>query len=361
MNQITKWFLLIVCSVVAAFLAGTFASNYIRSGDKAATPPILLTVSADELEIGKLPESSEHHHPFHIRNSSTDAVVIRRFESSCNCLSVTPGQDVTLLPGESVRFDLAIRATPELKETLPDGGIRRELLLTPVFATTTEKEQRVDFEFAYHLTPTIRLEPARIAFGQRSIRADGLILRATIQLAPDVKSVEVAPHPEWDVRLIPNGPQTSSTQLVMLIARNPKVCRPVIDVISFTPVTHDGSKWPNKSLQVDGEISPDVVATPRTLHYGRAAVGETMTDTVRLHSLTGTPFKVLGVRQLPDGWHAIPSEYDEHVWSITARASGAGEQSHELQFRIRNSEGGEELFSFPVVYLGYQPTPRGAK
>lgn len=364
-----RWIPIFCGAAVLAVIAGIYASDAIKSWRarqvtstqndttrKTNTSPGPLFIPVHELELGKIPEATEHKHRFPISNTGTNTIVIRHFENSCNCLSIAPNQDVELQPGDVKDFELTIRALPEQTEKLANEEERRLLLFTAIYITQGQ-QQRTEWAITYQITPTIRVEPLRDSFGKHSITAGSLVRRASIQLAKNTKTVEVSPHPEWEIRLIPASGEANPSSVLQLvaIARHPKTSRIIDDTITLTPINRDGLRLPAKTFRLEGALSPDVVVAFETLHYGHVVIGNKVTDTVRFLSLTDMKFKVVEAQELPSGWQVTRSDYDEHVWTVTALASQLGEQKQAIRFLIRDQDGHDTLLSLPVVYLGRQP------
>jgi hypothetical protein len=312
--------LVAIIAITGAVVAGSAVGRALRpmadNAAKATTNlriPSPLYIEDRELDLGDIAETVEYRCTLNIRNSSDQSVTISRFANTCNCLSITPNQNVVVPPGESLPLELVIRATLDPAE-LSGTPVQTSIQLAAVY-DSQGKQGQAEWDIRYKIIPTIRLDPVRVQFAQHSIQAGGLIRRATVHLSAGVNSVEAVPHPEWKVDLIAAGASSPLAVQLVALARNPKTPRVIDDTILLTPVTEDGRRLPPKPLRITGELCPDVVSTPRMLHFGRIAVGERVTDNLRFSSLTGSDY-TLDVQSAPVGWTVVRATNDPQVYCM---------------------------------------------
>jgi hypothetical protein len=316
-----------------------------------------LAIAGEELDLGRVWETKSLDHLVHMRNTADRSVTISRFEKSCSCLEIAPDAGVTLQPGEAVAVNLTLALTPRFGRTEMTDGEPFVVRFAAVYAVDGRAEETAEWQVKVVTVPTLRLRPPVVQFGTRSERQPPLELRARIEANKGVESIQAVDPSGGAVEILPESTERSPAAFtVVLRDKTKRVPGRVSDVIRLTPVDGQGNRLPEKELKIVGEVVHDVVAQPREIHHGRQTCGTRAEETIRLTSLGGTPFRVVGVMSSSPDLQAVPLSEDEggRLYSLRMRFERAEDQEARAEFTIREEDGNEFGITVPVRYHGVQ-------
>jgi hypothetical protein len=128
------------------------------------------------------------------------------------------------------------------------------------------------------------------------------------------------------------------------------------DTVVFTPTSAQGQPFPGVRMRITSELVEDVVASPRSVYFGRHVVGSVAEEAVTLKSLTGGPFTVREAASRMAGCTAerAGGESSDSVWVIRQKVAVVGQQAGEVEFVIDGGTGTVIRAVVPVTYLGVE-------
>jgi hypothetical protein len=320
------------------------------------SPESVLRIAGDELDLGRVWETSRYEHTIHITNLLDRPVTIAGFAKTCDCLEISPTEGVLIQPHESKSFTLHLSLVSRSEVTRPRDGEAFQVGLSARYSDDRQVQGTTSWRLYGVIAPTLRFAPGVLQIGTRSEREALIGPALRIEANDSIDVIHAEAPPGWSV--IVSRDQESPAGPFRAVVRRREEAKPgrVADVIRFTPVDHDGQRLPAKELKIVGEIVPDVVAHPQEIHHGRQRCGATAEETLRIVSLTNRPFQVtkassgsadLEVNRVADkdgGW----------LYSLRVRFSATGEQEARVRFTIREEDAKESEVTVPVRYQGFR-------
>jgi len=329
-------------------------------GPNVSPAPIslsVLQVSDEGLNIGTVYETGGYIHRLHITNPNSAPITIQQFQRSCTCADISPGQNVTLLGGETVQFtldlDLAIRT--------PKADLSRDhpflIELSPVCVTPDGRTFIQVWRIAGTVRPTIRTNPMALWLGPISEKQKLFEASFEVETSSYVKRIETEPHSAWTTRCAPNE-NVADRYTITIEPKTSLTPRAISDTIKIIPVGTDDRRLPAKEVKLTGEITRDVVSSPQVVHFGPRNLGASCERLFQLRSLTNRRFRVERTAIEGEDLQVVPDAAPNEQFTQSAacrvrqKVAKAGEQESKVTFRIHDEDGATYDISVPIRYFG---------
>lgn len=263
------------------------SSSTVSSSRPTASDSPLFEVK--NLDFGEVWENRSFEWRIQIRNLTDQQIVIDRFDTSCNCSRIEP-RSLELPPGAEREIQLVMDLVAPSQSNS----------LTSIRAFSLEIRPRIanDFPIQSHFTwaltgrvrGAIRLSTPELDFGRHSELAQPnqkQSVSVTLQ-APLARITAKCESTDFEV----SPPIASDSSLITFTVNPRSSLAPGVyeGRILFTPVTLSEEELPRTALPVRIVILNDVQPTPNRILLGIRQLGETITESVELRSLTGALF-----------------------------------------------------------------------
>jgi hypothetical protein len=133
---------------------------------------------------------------------------------------------------------------------------------------------------------------------------------------------------------------------------------PFRESLRIVPCLGGGKELPALVLPVDGEILPDIQASPPSLAFGVQALGADVRESFTLTSRTGSAFAVRSIQASGEGvsvsQRADPAGGVAYV--VRQKVLKPGDRRGEISLEVRAADGVTEKVTVEVIYYG---SPRG--
>jgi hypothetical protein len=314
-----------------------------------------LVISEEELDLGRVYESSAYEHAFRITNAADQPVTIVRFETTCDCLGITPGAGVTLQPQETKTFTIKLSLASRVANTDSWGGEPYEVRFGAVYTGDGQGPYATAWRLRCVLVPTIRLRPSTLQLGTQSERQPRIEQSVDIEATDEIRRIDAEAPSSWAVEIVRDQANLSPNRFQAVVRSQGKLTpRQVSDVIRLHPVGRDDNRLPGKELKLVGEIVRDVAAFPGEIHHGRQACGTAAEEAIRLRSLTDRPFRVKRVTARDSDLEVthVEGKGQNGVYSLRLRFTKPGDQRAVAEFIIQDEDGTEYGLAVPVRYHG---------
>ncbi len=305
------------------------------------------------LQFGEVWEDTAFPWTLQVHNTGRKPIRIASFSHSCSCATIEP-RSLVIPAGETHELKLTIDlADTDVGSDEPTrqfrlqlwpqlelgGSVRYEWTVRGVVRKPVRLGQKwLDVgevpEGNQPILPKRATVKALIPLRQLTVSCTSSAFQAVVRHRPGDLSVfdlEVAP-----CRTLPPGPIK-------------------FDIV-VVPELPDGKRLSPKRLPVVGYILSDIKASPPEGVFGARSVGETVEETVTLHSLTGQTFAVSGVTAEGEGLSVrrLEVETGEPTFQIQQRITKPGEQTSSVVFMVRLADGVKKEINFGVCYRGLQ-------
>jgi hypothetical protein len=328
--------------------------NESETQEPPSSPPDLVVPESD-LDLGRVYETHALKHNFRLTNPGNRVVTITKFNTSCECLGITPGTKVVLQPHETKTFTmkLALVWRPN-KAGSPAEPFR--VSFGAVYSVEGEGPLTTFWRLTCVIVPTLKFKPPVLQLGAQSKRQSAIEQTMAIEATEEVRRIEVEPSSRWGVDIV-RVQGTSPNQFRAVVrSRGELRLGEVSDVVRLTPIGRDKKPLPAKELKIVGEIVQDVVASPRDVHHGRQSCGTSAAEVIQLRSLTDRLFRVKKVSVRGGDLAVTPLPGSGSYYSLRLRFSKPGDQEAVAEFMIRDEDGAEYSIAVPVRYHGL-PSP----
>ncbi|HXG09834.1 MAG TPA: DUF1573 domain-containing protein [Gemmataceae bacterium] len=312
-----------------------------------------LVIADNELNLGRVYETSAYEHRLRVTNSSDQPVTIIRFEKSCDCLGITPSAGVTLQPHETKTFDIKLRLASQLSSPNHWGGEPLRVSLSAVYSVQGHGQYSMHWLLNCLVVPTIRLSRSTIHLGTLSARQPLIEQSLDIEASDEVRWIDCESPRDWAVEIVPNQARSSPNKFRAILRSHGKLIpRPVSDTLRLTPVSRAGERLPAKELRLVGEIVRDVIAYPREIHHGRQPCGTAATEALQLRSLTNQRFMVKAATSNSGDLEVTRMLGEDEIYTLRLRFTKTGPQEVAAEFTIEHDDGMEYRLVVPVRYHG---------
>lgn len=120
----------------------------------------------------------------------------------------------------------------------------------------------------------------------------------------------------------------------------PRATAGLIDCdLQVSATANDGTSLPALTIPVRGQVVRDVQPIRIGRSLGIVVSGASLKTQIRLHSLSGSPFEVLGATCRDSGIQVRSENQSSKVFSVSGIATGRGMQSKPVEFAIRHPDG----------------------
>lgn len=343
--------------MLAASLGGWKTAQHARSRPSKATQgrrsqgKDLIRVNPDQLTFGNQWETNSYRHRFHVENQTATEITIARFETSCSCAGVKPSK-IKLGPYDSANLEVELDLR-KLGPLSPRSESRRvSFWVQPIVQNSTGKA-RPDKTWVFQGTvmPSVRVENPILTFGTHS----------HLDISSRVRTTRV--HclvPNSDLRIqcfTTHGGLTAKAKAVTKSAHEITVEW----TGSFVPGEHrarlvlqTGDEIPPYTVNLARTVLSDIQASPPAILLGSRRVGEAVTETVTLHSLTGRKLTLHEVRS-GDRSIAIHAVHKGGPPSFEVRClipKLGSKQATVQAIIVTDSEKKKEEIELPVAWTG---------
>ncbi len=190
---------LAVAAVVTARVLGVWVGGLFFSPPTTPTPAPALVFAAEDLTFGPIPESEPIERDLRLTNTTAEPISVERFDTSCSCLGIEPGGNITLAAGETKTLRIKLKAAiPANAKLSADGLFDETVTVTAVVPVAVNPARRLPAEFRYTVRQTVAFDPPVVS------HREPLTAKATLTLRSPITDVRVLPHPEWVVT-VTNG------------------------------------------------------------------------------------------------------------------------------------------------------------
>jgi hypothetical protein len=346
--------------VALAGIGGVLFARWLSSKSPRATSTAenSLVVAEDDLDLGRCYQTRSARHRFRITNRSTNTITLTRFDTSCECLRISPESDVVLQPSETKAFEVDLTLVSRAQAATLSEEARRVSAGVRYTVTAGGEEHRTSWEFRCVLVPTIRCEPAIVRLGTLSARLPGIERIVRIKATEEVASVETEDNSAvWTVAIEREAPDSLPQSFRATLRAKEQRPRLVSDRIRFRPVRRDGTRLPPIEVRIEGEVVEDVVAQPREIHFGRQAFEAMLEEAIQLHSLTDKSFRVTGYRTTVHALQVVPLAGGADSYAVKIRGVTLGVHQEVVEFTIADDTGRSFVLPVPVKYVGIDKAP----
>jgi hypothetical protein len=306
----------------------------------------------EQLDLGELWEEKSFRCKLEIENTSTESVEITEFIPTCVCMNIEP-RGLVISPGERrqirLTLDLTFRPPEQADAAIWDFS-------TKLLARLDQADQRtVTWTLRARVRSLFALSTRRVYFWSGIVRGQTLPTQtvnvSSHQPLEDVKS-------SYDpsllvVRMLPEGDNASKYTLE--ITPHPDMRAGIFSTdIQILGTTAAGIRPPPTTLTVMGWMREDVEAMPGTLGFGVQPVGHTTEGSVRLQSVSDTPFTVEAIEA--DGSDVkvarVPDWQDQHLYRVTQVVRQAGTRENRVRFIVRAPSGRTITVPLVITHCG---------
>jgi hypothetical protein len=350
----------LVSAAIAASLIGYAGGSRLFSNLRPPESEIQLrlVIPDEELELGRVYETSAREHVFHISNTSARPVTILTFETTCNCLGITPNGNVTLQPNETRSFAVKLSLASHNPQARWQVDEPYKVRFAAVYALDGQTQRSFEWVLNCTLVPTIRFRPS-LYLGVISKRQLRIERSVEILATDEVGDIECAPSHGWTVEVTRKPSEAVGKRFVATIRSQGMLeCRQVNDAVRLIPFGPNDQALPAKELKITGAIVEDVVSVPADVHFGRQVCGTSGVDAIRLHSLTNGKFQVKKAISRSGNVLVAPVANESGCFSIRCRFTESGNQETAADFVIEDEDGSQYSLLVPIRYCGTNAHPR---
>ena len=349
----------IVIAVAAACVAA-YWSGLVTAGDQSRVPVGMSEVTgpvvhADQLRLGDQFETGRLRHQFSIENPTDHPLPITGLRSTCDCAVLSPDGSFTIPPHESrsVEVALTLRMASACSRRRGENEPTRIPVAVSFRDAGGEERERV-WAIECNIRPHLRLVAGATRLGLRSVErpsVPNLVFAASEQ----VERIECAGSASWQVVVGTGRPTVAGREYeASLVWRGPGQPTSFEEPITLMPVGPDGP-LPELTLNLSGELAPDILSFPRAVLFGRTLAGKPVEDAVLVRSLSGKRLRrVVATGPAVPGFTATanPATPEGVVVRVRLAAVPAGEQGYSVGLSAETEDGRVMAFDLPVRCVG---------
>ena len=355
-----QW-LLILGIVVALLVAAVALSTLRRDGSTD-----LLRADPGALDFGVVWSDESFSWTVPLQNESGRELTIRDVNSSCGCGTVKtePPLPCTVASGASAQLKLLLDLSPS--RSSPPTREPREIEAT--FRLGVENSLPVAFTLRGRVRDAIAPETQAVHFGETLSRGVPFASRHVVvrELAPLSQLTAECDPALGSVRVSSLAEDHGRHKVVFL--PNPQLPEgSFAAAIKLTCTTVDGEVLPPVSIPVAGNVLPEIRCIPPGLDVGVHAIGDTVDESVVLHSSGGRPFEILDtttafedntcdLRVVESGDGAATSR---RTFVVSVGLQKTEHNSAKIEFAIRDPDGQTKTIVLPVKGYGVQDPAAG--
>jgi hypothetical protein len=324
---------------------------------QSQTTPSTLTIPDADLNLGEVNESNIYQHDFHVTNTKDEPVTIAGFETTCDCLGITPKDRITLGAGDTKTFTIKLDLSRASRRgaTPKWDGEPYQVRFGAICLKADGRRYTIEWRLNCTIVPLILVEPLAVHLGTQSNRQALIEHAAKIEAAKEIQWVEAEAPGSWTVEIIPiDVSSVPKTFQAVIRSRGKLAPRRVADVIKLHAVNGEDQRVGEKQVIILGQIVGDVVAVPAEIHHGRQPCGQSAQESIRIHSLTKRRFRVKTAISKNAELTVSRLAQDENgfVYSLSIQFAKLGSQEARSEFKIEEEDGVESVLVVPVRYHG---------
>jgi hypothetical protein len=343
--------------VLIVLMAACAAAYWIRPGpSQVSVTNEGLVVADHNLQFGEVWENGVFEWKITIENPTQNDVAIDSIATSCSCLSLEP-TTLVIHAGRHADVQLKINAAlaPQQKN---ESAAAKDIEVMIVPHIRDALPQQSGWIVRGHIRTLLNLEPATIRFddlieGQQH-RTATAVVRPAIKLQ-SLNAVCPADRATVEVSQEKGGDGIYKVKVTPRQTLSPGTFR---FEVTLMPVGSEKTRLPDVRLPVECIILPEVQSLPQAWLVGANPVGEVVTETVVLTSLTGKAFEVSDVDVVSNELSVEPMAKTSPLgkaFRLTLRVSKLGEQKRTVTFSIRMQDGKVAKVPLCVNYVGLSP------
>src|SRR5438128_6412539 len=275
--------------LVLAFLGSLAGAGYWLAGASRSERP--LTIPDEKLDFGEVWENEAFVLKLPITNQSQQKIWIRKFSSSCVCLSIEP-TSLELRPAETKEVELTFDLS---HGTVHPGQNTRRFSVDLV--AMLEGGPKPELEWTVHgqVRRALEFSPSRLTVAEPIVRGNPpapltIPVRALIPLG-HLKASCSPPSAEACVKPIDNR-DAARDYTLEISPRQDLAVGALRFWVVLTPLGRDGSPLPARKVRIDCYVVDDVEVFPERLFLGPLNVGALVEETVLVRSRNGKAFTV---------------------------------------------------------------------
>jgi hypothetical protein len=316
-----------------------------------------LRVAPEHLNLGEVWEEEQFRWVVPVTNSSGEDVEVVKFATSCNCLSVEP-RAVVIPAGQTVGLNLVLNLTGKSSQQANRRGRDFQVHLFPQLRAGLPYQP--GWTLRGRVLRPIDFAPPFVDFGEslvrgRSFPSRKVQVKAFTPLGQPEATCDAALASTW---LVPR--EGTDDYDLEIKPKETLPTGPFEFKVSFRGrILSDNQALVEKALLVRGVVVGEARATPSSVVFGAARVGEQLQATVVLDSASGSP---LAVDKIDISSPDVKVEAVDAVtplrrqYRILQEVSRTGFQSASITFRLREQDhGGIITITVPVSCHGLTP------
>lgn len=327
---------------------GYWAAKSARDRDEAG----ILVVEDKALDLERVWEDKHFELVLPIENRSGAEVSIEGFDTSCNCLSVTP-ESLVIPAGESREVRMKVDLTMGNR-----GEAERDLSVSISPQVTNPLPGQKAWTLKGRVRTVLQLTPPQLSLGRTSVRAQAPLSKAVLvrTLIP-LQELRAQLNSEFASVQVTRLAETPDQFKVVVGARPGAGVGPLRFEVLLEPVAKSGERLPRTVLTVAGLVTEDVCAVPAEVLLGARAMGSIVEENVTLVSLTKQRFEVAGIELDANcGLSIEPAEQNSLPYQkgflLKQRVEKTQQQSTTVTFRLRTNGDREETAKLKIHYYG---------
>jgi len=161
-----------------------------------------LVISDRELDLGRVYETNFYEHVLHLANRGDRPVTITKFETTCDCLGITPDTDVALQPHETKAFTIKLSLVKKAGYADRWEDEPFEVRLGAVYSIDGQDRHSAHWRLNCVIVPTIRLKPFTLQLGIQSDRQPMIEQSVSIEATNEVQGIDCKAPSGWAVEII---------------------------------------------------------------------------------------------------------------------------------------------------------------
>lgn len=309
------------------------AAYWVGSVSSSAPPNAGLRIPADRLHFGQTWQNISFPWDLPIENPGTERIVIERFSTSCQCLSLEP-TTLTLAPGERATLRLSLDLTRFLRGTgeVKDFGVK----IVPHIQGSVNLEPGWTIEG--RVRDCLSLPIATVDFGYELVQGESFPSRPLKVLAHAmVKELSAVNNQKaFTVKAVHNNEREFELQITPQAGVGVGYFASEIEIEA---ILSDGTRSTAARAGVKGMVRRPVGFVPEALHLGIRTVGDFVMESVALRSLKGQRFSVVDVRTVSLDTQVTPTftttAEPAAQFTIKTLITHEGPHKDELLFTVR--------------------------
>ncbi|MCX7428746.1 MAG: DUF1573 domain-containing protein [Planctomycetia bacterium] len=324
---------------------------------RMAVDASVLTVDPTQLSLGTLWEQDDYQWTFQIKNETSEAVHILRFQTSCNCVSTKPGS-VTVPANGSADVTLAMN----LARYSSDGQTEFSATVTPVIEEGLRPSPVVSWQFAAMVQRPFAVSPQVISLGGSRQLVKGAPVQpirvSVVSLYP-CRDVRAMCDQQWATARVEKSSDDASRFELSILPRDVLPVGRFEFPIHLSAVLMSGETVGRVPVEVKGEVVNDIGVFPETLQLGAVPLGTDLVQPFFLQSRLGEHFRVvdanvaceadvlprLEVKSVPE---ASDGELGQSKYVVQGRLDRLGACSCTVTFTIEQEKGENITLSVPL-------------